>query len=181
MKFEPTELADVWLVLPERRFDDRGYFVRTFCEREFAAQGLPTWFPQCNVSNNSRAGTLRGMHLNLAGHWEAKLVRCSRGAIYDVVVDVRPESPTRHRWLGIELSVNNGIALFVPEGFAHGFLTLEDETDVSYHMGRVYEPDVATGFRWNDPTFEVRWPAEPTVIADRDATYPDYTPRLIGL
>jgi len=181
MRFQSTELADAWLVLPERHADDRGFFVRTFCEDEFGAHGLPTRFPQSNDSHNSRAGTLRGMHLNLAGHWESKLVRCSRGAIFDVIIDVRPTSPTRDQWLGVELTAENGVALFVPEGFAHGFLTLADDTIVSYQMGRAYEPGVAVGFRWDDPKFEVRWPMTPTVIAERDATYPDYDPTALGL
>jgi dTDP-4-dehydrorhamnose 3,5-epimerase len=176
MLFEQTELPGAYLIEIERRPDERGFFARTFCEREFAEHGLPVRFPQCNLSNNLRAGTLRGMHYQAAPLWEAKLVRCVRGAVYDVIIDLRPDSPARYRWLGAELSADNGRALYVPEGFAHGFITLADHTDVFYHMSEFFRPDGARGLRWDDPRFGIRWPIAPSVISERDATYPDFDP-----
>ena len=119
------------------------------------------------------------MHLNVAGYWESKLVRCVRGAVHDVVVDLRPDSPTNGQWLGIELTAANALALYVPEGFAHGFVTLEDQSDIYYHMGRAFEDGVAIGFRWDDPAFGIEWPIEPLVISERDRTYPDFVPELL--
>jgi dTDP-4-dehydrorhamnose 3,5-epimerase len=177
MKFEPSELAGACMIELEPHPDDRGFFARTFCEREFGEHALPTRFPQCNLSRNTRAGTLRGMHYQAAPHREAKLVRCVRGAIYDVIIDLRVASPTRFAWLGVELSADNGRALFVPEGFAHGFVTLSDESDVFYHMTELYTPHGARGLRWDDPRFAVRWPRRPSVMSERDATYPDFDPR----
>jgi dTDP-4-dehydrorhamnose 3,5-epimerase len=177
MRFSETKLAGAYIIDLEPRVDDRGFFARTFCEREFAEHGLPTRFPQCNVSRNTRRGTLRGMHYNAAPHFESKLVRCGSGAIFDVIVDLRPESPTLLQWIGVELSARTGRALFVPERFAHGFLTLEDDSDVLYHMGAFFHAESARGARWNDPRFDIVWPSEPAVIAPRDATYPDFDPR----
>lgn len=131
---------------------------------------------QCNVSRNRRAHTLRGMHYQLPPHEEAKLVRCTAGAIWDVIVDLRPGSATWLRWTGAELSAENGSALYVPEGFAHGFLTLRDDTEVFYQMSAFYEPGAARGLRWNDPRIGIAWPAEPAVISERDAAYPDFSP-----
>ena len=176
MLFLPTKLDGAVLVKLEPRTDDRGFFARTFCEREFSAHGLPTRFPQCNLSRNDRAQTLRGMHFNIAPHREAKLVRAVSGSIYDVIVDLRPTSPTHLSWEGFELSAERGDALFVPEGFAHGFVTLADHTDVFYHMSAFYAPDGARGLRWNDPRIGIHWPLTPRVIAPRDAEYPDYDP-----
>jgi dTDP-4-dehydrorhamnose 3,5-epimerase len=119
------------------------------------------------------------MHLNVAGHWESKLVRCVRGAVHDVIVDLRPDSPTNGQWLGIELTAANALALYVPEGFAHGFVTLEDQSDIYYHMGRAFEDGVAVGFRWDDAAFGIEWPVEPLVISERDRTYPDFVPELL--
>jgi dTDP-4-dehydrorhamnose 3,5-epimerase len=178
MKFEPSELQPACVIELEPHPDERGFFARTFCERELAAHGLPTRFPQCNLSRNTRAGTLRGMHYQAAPHREAKLVRCVRGVIYDVIIDLRVDSPTRDRWFGVELTGENGRALFVPEGFAHGFITLSDETDVFYHMSAFYQPEGARGLRWDDPRFGVRWPRAPGVISARDATYPDFDPKV---
>jgi dTDP-4-dehydrorhamnose 3,5-epimerase len=179
VRFEPTSLNGAVIIHPDSHSDERGSFTRTFCEMEFASYDIADRFPQCNLSANVRAGTLRGMHLNLAGHWESKLVRCVRGALYDVIVDLRPGSGTNSQWLGVELSAANAVALYVPEGFAHGFLTLQDDTDIYYHMGRSFEPDVAVGFRWNDPAFDIEWPFEPVVISDRDRTYADFVPELL--
>jgi dTDP-4-dehydrorhamnose 3,5-epimerase len=176
MRFEQTELAGAYLLELEPHCDERGFFARAFCEHEFAAHGLPTHFPQCNLSRNTRARTLRGMHYQAAPLREAKLVRCVSGAIFDVIVDLRPGSSTHLRWLGVELSVDNARALFVPEGFAHGFLTLRDSSDVFYHMSDFFRPEGARGVRWNDPKLNIRWPASPSVISERDASYPDFDP-----
>jgi dTDP-4-dehydrorhamnose 3,5-epimerase len=176
VRFRPTPLAGAVLVEQERHGDDRGFFARTYCDDEFAAAGLPTAWPQHNVSHNARAGTLRGMHYNAAPHREAKLVRCVTGAIWDAIVDLRPDSPTHLKWFGVELSSEAGNALYVPEGFAHGFITLQDRADVFYLMGKKYQGAVARGFRWNDPRIGIVWPAAPVVIADRDRTYPDLDP-----
>jgi dTDP-4-dehydrorhamnose 3,5-epimerase len=174
--FRTTPLNSAFLIDLERRVDERGFFARTFCENEFAEHGLPTRFPQCNVSHNRRSGTLRGMHFNTAAHREAKVVRCVSGAIYDVIVDLRAESPTRFASFGVELSSENATALFVPAGFAHGFVTLTDDADVFYHMSEFFHAEAARGFRWNDPWFKIRWPCSPVVISERDATYPDFNP-----
>lgn len=173
MRFTPTSIAEAWLIDVERHGDERGSFARAFCEDEFSAHGLPTAFPQCNLSSNTSRHTLRGMHYNAAPFAESKLVRCVRGAIFDAIVDLRRSSPTRLQWFAAELSADNGRALFVPEGCAHGFLTLDDNSDVYYHMGQRYVADAARGFRWDDPLIGIDWPAPPAVISDRDASYPD--------
>jgi dTDP-4-dehydrorhamnose 3,5-epimerase len=177
MRFEETNLRGAYLVDLEPRVDERGFFARAFCEREFVEHGLPAHFPQCNLSRNLRAGTLRGMHYQAAPHRESKLVRCVAGAIFDVIVDLREGSRTRFSWLGVELSAQNGRALFVPEGFAHGFLTLADDVDVFYQMGQFHQPNAARGLRYDDPLIGIRWPREPTTIAERDATYPEFDPQ----
>jgi dTDP-4-dehydrorhamnose 3,5-epimerase len=174
--FHETKLAGAYVIEIERRADERGFFARTFCEREFAAHRLPTRFPQSNLSYNRQAGTLRGMHYQANPYRESKLIRCATGSIYDVIVDLRPSSPTRLEWVGVELTAESGRALFVPEGFAHGFITLSDDTNVTYQMGEFYQPDAARGIRWNDPCLSIRWPREPAVIAERDASYPDFDP-----
>jgi dTDP-4-dehydrorhamnose 3,5-epimerase len=176
MIFKETRLAGAFVIELEEHRDERGSFARTFCEREFAAHGLPTRFPQANLSRNHAAGTLRGMHYQLAPHAEAKLVRCATGAIYDAIVDLRPHSPTRFQSFGVTLEAKTGNALFIPAGFAHGFLTLADDTQVLYLMGEFFHAESARGFRWNDPRFALEWPAEVKVIAARDAAYPDYQP-----
>jgi dTDP-4-dehydrorhamnose 3,5-epimerase len=172
--FRETPLAGAYVIDLDRRDDERGFFARTYCDREFAAHGLPVRWPQCNLSHNARAFTLRGMHYNAAPHREAKLVRCVAGAIWDAIVDLRPGSPTRLRWFGVELSADAGNALFVPEGFAHGFVTLRDGSDVFYHMGACYEPGAARGLRWDDPSVAIAWPVAPLLISERDGTYPDF-------
>jgi dTDP-4-dehydrorhamnose 3,5-epimerase len=176
MIFHATPLAGAFVIDLEPHIDERGFFARTFCERELGAHGLPTRFPQCNLSRNARRGTLRGMHFQAGHDPEAKLVRCTTGAIHDVVVDLRDGSPTRFRSFGVELSGASGRALFVPAGFAHGFITLADETDVFYHMSDFFRPESARGFRWNEPHFGLEWPIEPTVVAPRDTSYPDFDP-----
>jgi dTDP-4-dehydrorhamnose 3,5-epimerase len=176
MKFEETAIDGVWLIEPERREDSRGSFARAFCEREFATYGLLTRFPQCNLSANRQRGTLRGMHFQNEPKPEVKLVRCIRGSIYDVVIDLRRESPTYCKWLRFELAADNGRALYIPAGIAHGFQTLEDHTDLYYHMGEFYEPALASGVRWNDPAFRIDWPISSPILSDKDAVYPDYRP-----
>lgn len=173
MRFSEAGLAGAYLVRLERHEDERGFFARTFCEREFAERGLVDRYPQCNLSWNRARGTLRGMHYNAAAHREAKLVRCSRGAIHDVILDLREGSATRGRWAGFELDAAGGASLYVPAGFAHGFLTLRDGTDVFYQMGAFYKADAARGMRWNDPRVGIAWPVTPATMSDRDRTYPD--------
>jgi len=176
MRFEATKLASAFVIHLDPNRDDRGFFARTFCERELEEHGLPTRFPQSNLSRNTAAGTLRGMHYQAAPHSEDKLVRAVRGAIYDVILDLRPNSATRFQSFGVELSAEAGNALFVPAGFAHGFITLVDDTDVLYQMSAFFQPGAGRGLRWNDPRFGLYWPREPAVISERDRTYPDFDP-----
>ena len=152
--------------------DERGFFARSFCAREFEALGLEPVVAQCNISFNEKAGTLRGLHFQAPPHEEAKLIRCTRGAIYDVAVDVRPDSTTYLKWYGIELSADNRRMLFVPRGFAHGLQTLLDNTEVSYLMSEFYHPESARGLRWNDPALAISWPLDNAIISDKDRTYP---------
>jgi dTDP-4-dehydrorhamnose 3,5-epimerase len=180
MRFEATPLAGAWVIELEPHADERGFFARTFCAREFADHGLPTTFPQSNLSRNATAGTLRGMHFNTAAHAESKVVRCVQGAIHDVIIDLRADSATYRQWFAVELTAASGRSLFVPEGLAHGFLTLVDETDVEYQMGAFYAPEAARGLRWDDPAIGVEWPREPVVMSPRDATYPDFDPAVLG-
>lgn len=172
MKFAHTELDGVWIVDPEPHVDERGSFARTYCAAEFAAYGLHTTWPQANVSRNTLRGTLRGLHFQADPHPEIKLVRCTAGAIFDVVVDVRRDSPAFGRWLGVELTAAMGRALYIPAGFAHGFQTLTDAADVSYMMGAAHAPEFARGVRWNDPSIGVRWPLPPVALSTRDAVLP---------
>ena len=181
MQFTESELAGAYLIALERHADERGFFARTFCEREFAAHGLPVHFPQCNLSRNRKRGTLRGMHYAASPSAESKIVRCVAGAIHDVIVDLRADSSTYLKSTSVELSAENGLALFVPAGMAHGFITLSDDTDVFYHMGDFFLADAARGFRWNDPQFDLEWPLTPTVMSARDADYPDFKPEPGGV
>ena len=172
MRFERTAFAGLVAVHNERHIDERGYFVRTFCIEEFAREGLKAGFPQMSLSFNAKAGTVRGMHYQHDPHAETKLVRCARGAIFDVVVDLRPDEPTFRQWCGFELSAENGIALYVPEGFAHGFQTLRDETEVAYAVTPSFVPGAGVGLRWDDPAINVRWPQPISVISERDSAWP---------
>jgi dTDP-4-dehydrorhamnose 3,5-epimerase len=172
MIFQETPLSGAFLVDLEPNVDERGFFARTFCEREFAARGLSTHYPQQNTSFNRVAGTLRGMHWQTSPHAETKLVRCTAGAIYDVIVDLRRESPTRLGWFGVELSARTRRALYIPERFAHGFLTLEPDTEVAYLMGASYAADAARGMRFDDPRVGIVWPSAPVVISPRDLALP---------
>lgn len=176
MRFEELPLDGVWLIRPERRADERGYFVRTFCEAEFAAHGLPSRFPQSNASFNVTRGTLRGLHWQDDPHQEGKLVRCVRGAVIDVAVDIRPGSPTRGKWVSAELTAENGDALFIPTGFAHGFQALLDETELAYMMTEPYRDGMARGLRWDDPALAIDWPIMDPMVSARDAALPPFQP-----
>ncbi len=177
MIFRRTEIEGVWVVEPERHEDERGFFARTWDSSEFVEQGLSGVLAQASISYNRRRGTLRGMHYQAAPNEEAKLVRCTAGAIFDVAVDLRPSSPTYRAWVGVELSAENRLALYVPEGCAHGFLTLADDAEISYQISAPHEPGAARGVRFDDPAFGILWPEEIVVINDRDRTYPDFEPK----
>jgi dTDP-4-dehydrorhamnose 3,5-epimerase len=172
VKFLETPISGLYVVELETLTDERGFFARTFCAHEFQAHGLEWMVAQCNISFNEKASTLRGLHFQAPPHAEAKLVRCTRGAIYDVAVDIRPESRTYRRWHGIELTPTNGRMMFIPCGFAHGFQTLVDGSEVLYVMSEFYHPESARGLRWNDPAFSIAWPLENPTISDRDRAYP---------
>jgi dTDP-4-dehydrorhamnose 3,5-epimerase len=174
MIFKHTELQDAWLLELERRTDARGFFARTMCRREFGEHGLAQDFEQANTSFNHQRGTLRGMHFQRPPHAEAKLIRCVRGAIYDVIIDLRLDSRTYMRWAGFELTEDNASMLYVPEGFAHGYQTLEDSTEVTYLASRSYAPGAEGGVRFNDPAFRIRWPLPVSCISEKDAALPDY-------
>ena len=175
MIFRETELKGAFIIDCERREDERGFFARTFCSREFAAHGVDRTFVQCNLSFNKRKGTLRGMHFQAAPHEETKLVRCSRGSIYDVIIDLRRDSPSFRRHVAVTLSADNGRMLYIPKGFAHGFQTLENDTEVFYQMGEYYAPESQKGVRWDDPAFGIEWPAGEKIIIERDRSYPLFT------
>lgn len=175
MKFTTTPIPGVWLVEMERSEDDRGWFARSWCAKEFEAHGLNPRLVQCNVSFNKKKGALRGMHWQAAPHAEAKLVRCTSGAIYDVALDLRPDSPTFRKWFAAELTADNGRSLYIPEGCAHGFQTLTDDAEVFYQMSESYHPESARGARWNDPAFGIQWPLPEPLISDRDQNYVDFT------
>jgi len=176
MIFAQAPLPGAFLVDMELLADERGFFARAYCLDEFAAQGLGTPLQQCSVSYNARKGTLRGLHHQAAPHQEHKLVRCTAGVIFDVIVDVRPHSSHYRRWFGIELSAQNRRALFIPPGVAHGFVTLSDDAEVYYMISVPHAPEHAQGFRWNDPAFGIAWPVSPSVISPRDAAYPLLNP-----
>lgn len=172
MIFQETHLSGVFIIEPEIITDDRGFFACVWAASEFEQHGLNPALKQCNISFNGRLGTLRGMHFQREPHEEVKLIRCTRGAIYDVAIDMRPDSPTRHQWTGAELTSDNQRMLYIPEGFAHGYQTLTDDTELFYQISEYYHPESAGGVRWDDPAFGIKWPLPVTVIADRDANYP---------
>lgn len=174
MIFVETALRGAFVIEPEPFEDSRGFFARTWCEREMSKQGLETKLVQCSISFNNTRGTLRGMHFQAAPCEETKIVRCTRGSIHDVILDLRQGSPTFKRHIEVTLSAANHKMLYVPKNFAHGFLTLEDATEVFYQMSEFYSSDHGRGVRWNDPAFGIRWPFVPTVISDRDRNYPDF-------
>lgn len=175
MIFIETKLKDAYVIDIEKHDDERGFFARSWCQREFEARGLNPRLVQCNISFNAHKGTLRGMHYQVKPFEESKLVRCTMGSIYDVIVDIRHDSPSFKQSFGIVLTPHNRKMLYVPEGFAHGFLTLQDDTEVFYQMSEFYMPESGRGFRWDDPAIEIAWPEEIQVLSDTDGSYPDST------
>lgn len=174
MIFTPASLNDAFIIDIEKREDARGFFARAWCADEFAQHGLDTTLAQCNISFNHKRGTLRGMHWQAEPHGEVKVVRCTAGAIYDVIVDVRPESSTFKKWIGVELSAANRRMLYIPKGFAHGFQTLVDEAEVFYFISAFYAPEAARGARYNEPAFAIDWPLPISIIAAKDEAWPDF-------
>lgn len=174
MIFRETPLKGAYIIEPERLEDLRGFFARSWCQRVFKKMGLNYKLVQCNISYNKKAGTLRGMHFQTHPYEEAKLVRCTMGAMFDVIIDLRKDSPSYKKYFGVTISSKNRKMLYVPEGFAHGFLTVEDETEVFYQMTEFYVPEYGRGYRWNDPEFGIKWPQNVSVISDRDLNYPDF-------
>lgn len=172
MKFIPTGLEGAWVIDIEPRGDDRGFFARTWCEKEAAAVGLNPRWVQANTSFSKDVGTLRGMHYQASPRQETKLVRCTRGTIFDAIVDLRPSSPTYLKWFGVELSAENHRAIYVPEDFAHGFITLTGDVEIQYMVSQFYAPDAERGMRWNDPAVGINWPRGVEVISDKDARWP---------
>ncbi len=179
MLFRETELSGCYVVEPERMEDERGFFARTFSTAEFGARGLDDRVTECSTSFNAKAGTLRGLHYQAAPYGEAKLVRCTRGAIYDVALDLRPDSASYLRWIAAELTADNGRALYIPKGCAHGFQTLVEDAEIHYQISAPYVPAAARGVRWDDPAFGIEWPPAPRggrTMSPRDAGYPDFAP-----
>ncbi len=174
MNFHPLSIAGSYMVEPEALADERGFFARTYCSETFADNGLNPDLRQCSISFNVARHTLRGMHYQLPPHQEAKLVRCTQGAAYHVVLDLRDQSENYMQWAAADLSAENHNMIYVPEGVAHGFITLQDATEIFYQMSETYSSESAAGVRWNDPAFEIAWPVEPAVIAERDNGYPNY-------
>lgn len=176
MIFSETELPGAHIIDLDLIEDDRGFFARAWSQDEFAEHGLQTRVVQSNVAYNKRRGTLRGMHFQVAPHEEAKLIRCTRGALYDVIIDLRPDSPTYAKWIGVELSADNLRMLYVPEGLAHGYQTLEDETEAFYQVSEFYTPEAERGIRWDDPQFNIRWPpVDERIISEKDASWQDFS------
>ncbi len=175
MIFTPTALSGAFVIELEKREDERGYFARSFCADEFSRHGLEPKVVQCNISFNKSRGTLRGMHFQQAPYAEVRLVRCTRGAVHDVIIDLRRNSPTFKQSFAVDLTPDNGKMLYVPQGFAHGFLTLADNTEVFYQMSEFYHPESAGGVRYNDAAFGIQWPEEVKVIAEKDTAYPDFS------
>ena len=174
MIFIETQLKGAFVIEPERITDERGFFARTWCQKELASRGLETRVAQCNISYNPQRGTLRGMHFQTAPCEEVKIVRCTRGEIYDVIIDLRPTSSTFKKWFCLTISEEKRNMLYIPKGFAHGFITLSDRVEVFYQMSEFYSPDHARGVRWNDPAFNISWPREVRLICERDNNYPDF-------
>jgi dTDP-4-dehydrorhamnose 3,5-epimerase len=174
MKFIETKLKGAYLIEPQILEDERGFFARTFCKHKFEAHGLNPSLVQCNISFNKKRGTIRGMHYQAPPHAEAKLVRCTMGSIYDVIIDLRPKSTTFKQWVAVELTTENRKMLYIPEGFAHGFLTLADDTEVFYQMSEFYNPESSRGLRWNDPEFGIGWPFPIIAISTKDMSYPNW-------
>ena len=176
MRFTELGLPGVWRIAPEVHSDERGLFRRHFCSREFAAHGLASEVPQCNISENPHRGTLRGFHYQAGHSAEAKTLSCMTGALYDIVVDLRPESPTFMRWISVSISSEDRCSIHLPAGCANGWITTAPNTIVHYYMSQVYDPAAGRGIRYNDPAFGFRWPMEPVVITTKDLSYPDFEP-----
>jgi len=175
MKFTETKIAGVFVIELERHEDDRGWFARAWCREEFVAHGLPADLAQTNLSHNTQRGTVRGMHFQTTPHAEVKLIRCVAGAVHDIALDLRPESPTFKQSVATELSADNGLAMFLPEGIAHGFQTLTDNATLFYQMSTPYAPESASGVRSDDPMFQIEWPIAEAIVCERDAAFPDFT------
>lgn len=179
MIFSETKLKGAFTLELKKIEDERGFFARSYCQKEMEAHGLTAQVVQANVSFNPKKGTLRGMHYQVAPHEESKLVRCTRGAIFDVIIDLRPDSPTYKQWFGVELTANNYKMMFVPEGFAHGYLTLENHTEVTYQVSQFYAPGAEQGIRWDDPAFNIQWSIEPELISEKDKAHPDFKDEMV--
>lgn len=174
MNFTETKLKDAWIIDVQELTDERGFFARAWCQKEFDERKMVSNIAQANMSFNHKKGTLRGMHYQVAPYEETKLVRCTRGGIYDVIIDLRPDSPTYREWIGVELTAETRRMLFVPRGFGHGFQTLEDNTEVFYQVSEFYTPGAEEGLRYNDPAFAIDWPETVSVISEKDANWPDF-------
>jgi len=181
MIFVETPLSGAYVIEIEKHEDERGFFARSWCAREFAAKGLDPHLVQCNVSFNKRKGTLRGLHYQIFPHGEVKLVRCTKGSLYDVIVDLRKDSPTFLKWFAVELTAGNHKMLYVPRRFAHGFQTLEHDTEIFYQMSEFYEPTASKGIRWNDPRLGINWPDVGRVMSQKDQVYPNIEVNCVGL
>jgi dTDP-4-dehydrorhamnose 3,5-epimerase len=181
MKFHPTPLPGAFVIELERRGDSRGFFARAFCEQDFAQAGLEGRFVQVNDALSQSKGTLRGMHYQLGASAEVKVVRCIRGALFDVILDLRPDSPTFGQWYGAELNDENRLMMYAPRGFAHGLMTLTNETEAFYLVSNFYDPQMERGVRWNDPRFGIAWPVAPTEISPKDAAWPDFDAQFHGV
>lgn len=175
MIFSETKLKGAFLIEPERKEDQRGFFARTWCQQEFEDHGLNSKLVQCSISFNNRKGTLRGMHFQEAPFEETKLVRCTKGEIFDAIIDLRPNSETFKKYFSVILNEENRLMLYIPPGFAHGFQTMTENAEVFYQMSQFYSPEHSRGVRWNDPAFGIQWPADDRIIIDRDSNYPDFT------
>jgi len=175
MIFEETKLKGAYIIQPERISDTRGYFARAWCSKEFETHGLNTSPVQSNISFNIKEGTVRGMHFQISPYAETKLVRCTRGAIWDVIIDIRPDSTTYTQWIGVELTMDNHTMLYVPEGFAHGYQTLTDNSEVFYQVSQFHAPEFERGIRWDDPSFDIKWPLSgERIISEKDRKWPDF-------
>jgi len=181
MIFVETPLRGAYVIEVEKHEDERGFFARSWCVQEFSSKGLDTQLVQCNVSFNKRKGTLRGLHYQMPPHAETKVVRCTKGALYDVIVDLRADSPTFLKWFGVELTATNYRMLYIPKRFAHGFQTIEDDTEIFYQMSEFYAPQAARGIRWNDPRVGVVWPETDRTISKKDQEYVDLEPAFAGI
>jgi dTDP-4-dehydrorhamnose 3,5-epimerase len=181
MNFTETKLKGAYIIDVKKLEDERGFFGRSYCQREFEKYGLNTHIVQANISYNKYKGTLRGLHMQVAPYEETKLVRCTRGAIYDVIVDMRKDSETFKQWIGVELTADNYRMLYVPEGFAHSFITLQDDTEVTYQVTQFYTAEAERGYRWDDPAFNIQWPIQPVIISERDKSHPFFQKEAVSL